>query len=106
MLKYDINAFVLVEEVVGQSLAQIVTGLAVLPRIAHVRALYWAGRLGEKRDFKLADAGKEIQERLSGGATLSNIVDEICTAIDASGIYDKSEQQEEDSDPQNSPASQ
>lgn len=106
MLKYNINAFVVAEEVLGRSVAEIATSIAVAPKVTTIRALYWAGKLHENSKLKLSEAGEEMQNRVANGETLADMVGEICTAIEASGLFPKDEEQEEASDPQNSPASQ
>ncbi len=103
MLKYNINAFVIAEEVLGQSISQIAVSLASMPKIMTIRGLYWAGLLHEDPKLKLSEAGELMQNRIDDGESLGKIVKEVCKAIEASGIFPK---QEEDSDPQNSPASQ
>lgn len=103
MLKYDINAFVLAEEVLGQSIAQIATSLALSPKMSTIRGLYWAGLLHEKPKLKLSEAGELMQKRLDNGELLGKIVEEVCKAIEASGIFAKQEESES-ADPQTSPA--
>ncbi|HQB82018.1 MAG TPA: hypothetical protein PLR50_00865 [Candidatus Rifleibacterium sp.] len=103
MLKYDINAFVIAEDVLGQSVTQIAASLAVSPKLSTIRGLYWAGNLHKNSKMKLSEAGEEMQKRLEGGEQLGDIVNEICKAIESSGIFPKQEDAEA-ADPQTSPA--
>lgn len=105
MLKYDINAFVLAEEVLGQSISQIAVSLAAAPKMSTIRGLYWAGLLHDNSKLKLSEAGELMQKRLDNGEPLGKIVEEVCGAIEASGIFAKQEESE-NADPQTSPASQ
>lgn len=105
MLKYDINAFVVAEEVLGQSISQIAVSLASAPKMSTIRGLYWAGLLHDNSKLKLSEAGELMQKRLDNGEALGKIVEEICGAIEASGIFLKQEEAE-DADPQTRPASQ
>lgn len=103
MLKYNINAFVIAEEVLGQSISQIAVSLAAAPKMSTIRGLYWAGLLHDNSKLKLSEAGELMQKRLDNGEPLGKIVEEVCGAIDASGIFPKQEEAET-ADPQTSPA--
>jgi hypothetical protein len=103
MLKYDINALAMVEEVSGKSLIELVSTPAALERISTVRLLYWAGCLHESPKMALSQAGEAMQNRIADGVGLPEITEEICKAIDASGIFPTPEENE---NPQISPANQ
>lgn len=100
-MKFDINAFVLIEEVLGGSLSDIVGNPARLMKVTTIRALYWAGQLHDNPKMSMAEAGKLMQAELETGKTLEKIVEDIVKAIDASGVFPKTQASE---DPQTSPA--
>ena len=70
MLKYNINAFVIAEEILGQSISQIAVSLAVAPKMSIIRGLYWAGLLHDNSKLKLSEAGELMQKRLDDGEPL------------------------------------
>lgn len=102
-LKYDINAFVLIEEVLGASLAEIASNPARLEKVSTLRALFWAGNLHSNPKLTMAEAGRNMQARLEDGVTLAQISEEIFKAIEASGVFPKVSEPD-NADPQISPA--
>lgn len=102
-LKFDINAFVLVEQVTGLSISQLIEDEKNMSRISTLRALFWAARIHETPELSLAEAGKEMQEALQNGQGIIELSEAISKAILDSGIIPSAEEVEE-LEPENPPA--
>lgn len=95
MLKYDINAIVVIEEVTGMSIVQIFANPEQLERLSLLRKLYWAGRLHEDGKLTLSGAGDELQKLVHRGKPLATVMEDITKALMATGIFpDKPEEAE------------
>lgn len=94
-LKFDINAFVLVEQITGMSIPQLISDESNMERLTVIRALYWAGRIHENSKISLTEAGREMQELVSGGTDMMAISEALSKAIIESGIIPGLEEVEE-----------
>ena len=94
-LKFDINAFVLVEQITGLSIPQIMENESNLEKVSVLRALYWAARTHENPKISLAEAGREMQEELNNGSDMLQLGEAISKSILDSGIIPSAEEIEE-----------
>lgn len=94
-LKFDINAFCVVEQITGYSIPEIISNEQLLQKITLMRALFYGARLHENPKMSLADAGCELQEALSTGVDYAEVAEAISEAIIKSGIMPDSSEIEE-----------
>lgn len=88
MLKYDINALCMVEEVAGMSIVRIFADTGNLEKLSMIRKLYWAGQSHENPKLTLSEAGEALQAELQR-RTMGEVVEEITEAMMATGIFPK-----------------
>ena len=81
-LKYDVNAFVAIEEALGTTLGRAFRS----PGLREVRALLWAGLQWEDRDLTPEDVGDIIQTYLENGGDLDKLTDAIRKALEGSRL--------------------
>lgn len=104
-LKYDINAFSMIEQMTGLSINDLISNEKNLEKISILRSLYWGGRIHESEKLSLTDAGNEIQKRLQSGETLVDIIEAVSKAIIHSGIIPSPDEIEDiDPNPQTAPS--
>ena len=103
-LKYDINAFVLMEEILGDSLTNIASNPANFMKMTSLRVMCWAGMLHEKPNLSLRDAGAAMQAELEAGKKLADLGDAVSEAFDKSGIFGKAQAEGEQGNPPTNPA--
>ena len=104
-LKFDINAYSMIEQVTGFSINELIGSEKNMEKISNLRALYWGGRIYENEKMSMTEAGREIQGRLNSGESLGDIVEAISEAIVSSGLIPNKEDIEDiDPNPQTAPS--
>lgn len=104
-LKFDINAYSMIEQVTGFSINELIGSEKNMEKISNLRALYWGGRIHDNEKMSMTEAGREIQERLNSGESLGDIVEAISEAIVSSGLIpNKGDIEDIDPNPQTAPS--
>lgn len=99
-LKFDINAFVMIEEMSGgKPLVEILSDELAMTKLTTLRLFVWAGLLHENEKLTLKQAGVLLQEYLQAGAKLADLGMVISKAVEESGLIEKQPEQAEDSNP-------
>lgn len=102
-LKYDINAFVMIEEMLGDSLTNIASNPASFMKMTTLRVMCWAGMIHEKPNLSLKEAGEVMQAELVAGKTFADLGDEVAAAFDKSGVFPKMQEKAEGEGEQGNP---
>lgn len=107
-LKYDINAFVMIEEMLGDSLTNIASNPASFMKMTTLRVMCWAGMVHEKPNISLKEAGDIMQAELLAGRTIASLGDEIAAGFEKSGVFPKmpAKPEGEQGNPPTSPATE
>ena len=88
-IRYNFNALCDIEEATGKPITEI-SGLS------SIRVLLWAGLRWEDRGLTAQRVGTWIEEYLSGGGDMQDLVDAATNALNSTGIMKKRGEQGED----------
>lgn len=88
-LKYDINAFVMIEEEFGAPMTEVLCNPENFLNMISLRKIYRIGLLHKKPDMTLEEAGAVMQAEVENGKTMSGLGDELVKAFDKSGVFPK-----------------
>lgn len=88
MLKFDINALCMIEDLKGRSFLSLLNDTAEMEKFATTRLLFWAGLLHANERLSLADAGKKMTELIASGKSLLDIAQMVNDAILASELIE------------------
>lgn len=100
-LKFDINAFVMIEEMSGGvPLVEILSDEKAMTKLTTLRLFVWAGLLHSNEKLTFKDAGIAFQKALESGVKLADIGNMISKAVEESGLIEKQVATEEAGNPQ------
>lgn len=81
-LHFTINALCTLEEMTGQSLAQL-----LLCSLSAVRGLLWCALVDSRPGFTLQEAGEQLEKHLQAGGSLSLVANRLAEALADAGFF-------------------
>ena len=98
-LRFDINAFADAESMMGGSVLEILGNETGLLRFSVQRALLWAGLKHEDPSLTPQKVGSLMQEHLTNGHSLTDLMKAVNDGILASGLISESKEGDNDDPP-------
>ena len=98
-LRFDINAFADAESLMGGSVLEILGNETGLLRFSVQRALIWAGLKHEDPSLTPQKVGSLMQEHLTNGHSLTDLMKAVNDGILASGLISESKKGDNDNPP-------